>query len=133
MADPGVGLVTAQAGPGLLFADRVNLHGLSMPRLAPATRERIATILPPMTFQENPADTARPADTFPRVLQAVADDPHIDILAVYALVEPGSIDLAAAAETAGLDNSMPVVFGVGGLSAKQVKCRRGYARRASAP
>ena len=36
----------------------------------------------------------------------------------YALVEPGSIDLAAAAQSAGLDNSMPVVFGVGGLSSE---------------
>ena len=117
-ADPGVGLVTAQAGPGLLFADRVNLHGLSMPRLDPATRESITTMLPPMTFQENPVDTGRPTDTFPAVLRAVADDPQIDLLAVYALVEPGSIDLAAAAQSAGLDNSMPVVFGVGGLSSE---------------
>ncbi|GAA3122469.1 acetate--CoA ligase family protein [Streptosporangium carneum] len=119
-ADPGLGIVTAQAGPGLLLVDRVKDDGIRVPDLTGATRERIGDLLPPLTYQRNPVDTGRPAETFPGVLRAVADDPGVDLLAVYALTEPGSVDLA---DAVGAARVSAAVVAVGGLAAEAHEIR----------
>lgn len=113
--DPGLGIVTAQAGPGLLLADRAGTDGIRMPELAGTTQDTLSALLPPLTYQRNPVDTGRPAETFARVLDATASDPAVDLLAVYALTEPDSVDLASAAQDAGLGAHSPAVVVVGGL------------------
>jgi acyl-CoA synthetase (NDP forming) len=112
---PGLGIVTAQAGPGLLLADRAGTDGIRMPELAATTQDTLSALLPPLTYQRNPVDTGRPAETFARVLDATATDPEVDLLAVYALTEPDSVDLASAAQDAGLGGDRPAVVVVGGL------------------
>lgn len=112
---PGLGIVTAQAGPGLLLADRAGTDGVRMPELAEATQRTLAGLLPPLTYQRNPVDTGRPAETFARVLDTTAADPEVDLLAVYALAEPDSVDVASAAQDAGLGAESPAVVVVGGL------------------
>ncbi len=107
----GVGLVTAQAGPGLILDDHAHDAGWVMPTLAAATQTTIARHLPPLTFQSNPVDTGRPGDSFPPVLRAVSDDPAIDLIAVYALIEP-VVDLPRAVDEAGC--SVPVLMAVDG-------------------
>ncbi|MER5224557.1 acetate--CoA ligase family protein [Streptomyces flaveus] len=114
-ADPGLAIVTAQAGPGLLLADRAGSDGVRMPELAETTQRTLSELLPPLTYQRNPVDTGRPAETFGRVLAATAADPAVDLLAVYALTEPDSVDLASAAQDAGLGADSPAVVVVGGL------------------
>lgn len=94
--DVGVGLVTGQAGPGLVAADALGARGVRLPGLAERTRERLDALLPPLTFQRNPVDTGRPADSFPEVVAAVAADPSVDLVGVYALDEPGVLDPATA-------------------------------------
>ncbi|MFI1358693.1 acetate--CoA ligase family protein [Streptomyces sp. NPDC020898] len=113
--DPGLAIVTAQAGPGLLLADRVGADGIRMPELAETTRRALGVLLPPLTYQRNPVDTGRPAETFARVLDTTAADPAVHLLAVYALTEPDSVDLATAAQDAGLGTDSPAVVVVGGL------------------
>ncbi|WP_330285601.1 acetate--CoA ligase family protein [Streptomyces sp. NBC_00576] len=113
--DPGLAIVTAQAGPGLLLADRAGADGIRMPELAESTRRALGGLLPPLTYQRNPVDTGRPAETFARVLDTTATDPAVDLLAVYALTEPDSVDLATAAQDAGLGADSPAVVVVGGL------------------
>lgn len=109
-AEPGVGLVTGQAGPGLLVADALGARGVALPTLAAATQERISTLLPPLTFQSNPVDTGRPGPSFPEVLEAVGADEAIELVGVYALDEPGALDpVAATAPLAGR-----VLFASGG-------------------
>ena len=61
---PGVGILTGQAGPGLMMADELRHAGVEVPELAPATVARIADLLPPLTYMRNPVDTGRPAETF---------------------------------------------------------------------
>ncbi|MFI0446350.1 acetate--CoA ligase family protein [Actinomadura sp. 6N118] len=114
-ADPGLGIVTAQAGPGLLLADRVGADGVRVPELAPDTQAGLGDLLPPLTFQRNPVDTGRPSETFPTLLETVAGDPEVDLLAVYALTEPDSVDLVAAAQEAGLPAAIPAIIAIGGL------------------
>ena len=89
--DPGIGVVTAQAGAGLAILDLLQARNVSVPPLSPSTQESIAARLPPMTYQKNPVDTARPGASFPEVLEAVARDPHIDAVACYALSEPAAL------------------------------------------
>ncbi|MFJ8113705.1 acetate--CoA ligase family protein [Streptomyces sp. NPDC096132] len=113
--DPGLGIVTAQAGPGLLLADRAGTDGIRVPELAAPTRHALGELLPPLTYQRNPVDTGRPAGTFAGVLGTTAADPAVDLLAVYALTEPDSVDLASAVQDAGLGAGYPAVVVVGGL------------------
>lgn len=114
-ADPGIGVITAQAGPGLLLVDRLRADGLRVPELSEVTRGRIAEVLPPLTYQRNPVDTGRPDAGFATVLRAVADDPTIDVLVSYTLTEPDTVDLVSIAQEAGLPGSVPAVLTVGGL------------------
>lgn len=124
--DPGVGLVTGQAGPAVLFTDRLKTAGVSVPALHTHTTARLAELLPAITHQGNPVDTGRPGQCFVDVLTAVGTDPAIDLLAVYALLEPGAFDLTAAIDAAagrlaaarpgegGRLDPLPVVAATGG-------------------
>ena len=91
-----VGVVTAQAGPGLLHVDGLRARGVEVPPLTAPTRRRLAALLPPLTYQANPVDTGRPGPAFGEVLAAVAADQGVDLVSVYALTEPDALDLPAA-------------------------------------
>ncbi|MBW0089245.1 acetate--CoA ligase family protein [Pseudonocardia sp. KRD-184] len=119
----GVGVVTAQAGPGLLLLDDLRGRRIDVPELVPATRDALAALLPPLTFQANPVDTGRPGPELGRILRAVAADPGVDVLAAYALHEPDAVDLVAAAAE-GRVADVPVVLGVGGAGDEVVRQRR---------
>ena len=112
--DPGVGVVTAQAGPGLLVADALGEWSVRVPELTAETRRRLSALLPPLTYQRNPVDTGRPAESFPDVLVAVGADPGVDLVALYTLAEPEVLDLVSVAERAGLGGGRPALVGVGG-------------------
>jgi acyl-CoA synthetase (NDP forming) len=125
-AVPGVGVVTAQAGPGLLLLDDLRGRDVSVPELAAGTQAVVGGLLPPLTFQRNPVDTGRPGPQFAAVLSAVAADPGVDIVAGYALHEPEAVDLAAAVRD---DRTacVPVVFGVGGAGPEVAAVRHALA------
>lgn len=110
---PGVGVITGQAGPGLIIADALASRHVAVPTLTDASRATIATLLPPLTYQKNPVDTGRPGETFPAIVTAVTGDPAIDLLAVYALDEPGALDPAGALH----NSSVPALFASGGTVA----------------
>lgn len=119
-ADPGVGVLTGQAGPGLVVADALGSRGVRVPPLAEASRARLAELLPPLTYQANPVDTGRPDATFPDVLATVAGDPGVDVVGVYALDEPGVLDpKAAVAPAVGR-----VLWATGGPEATVARRRR---------
>lgn len=109
---PGVGLVTGQAGPGLLLADGLRTAGVDVLELHETTVETLASLLPPLTYQRNPVDTGRPdPSTLPAVLQAVSADDAVDAVGVYALLEPDAFDLRAALPAA---RDVPLVVMTGG-------------------
>jgi acetyltransferase len=84
---PNVGVVTAQAGPGIIIADRLQRAGATLPSLSESTQERIDEILPGITFSGNPVDTGRPMPEFGELVRAVAEDDAIDVVLVYELFE----------------------------------------------
>lgn len=110
-ADPGIGVLTGQAGPGLLIADGIKSAGVSVPELAPATLAKIKSLLPPVTYLRNPVDTGRPSPAFPEVAKAVAADPGIDAVALFALHEPAAIDPIAVLGAVKQAGAKPFVFG----------------------
>ncbi|MEU9456825.1 acetate--CoA ligase family protein [Streptomyces sp. NPDC048277] len=128
-AAPGVGVVTAQAGPGLLLLDDLRGRGAAVPELAEDTRRALAKVLPPLTYQANPVDTGRPGPGFAAVLDAVAADPAVDLIAGYALHEPGAFDLVAAVDAAVSGNGVPMLLGVGGAGGDVRRVRRALLER----
>jgi acetyltransferase len=84
---PNVGVVTAQAGPGIIISDRIQRGGGSLPELTAETRERVDEVLPGVTYTGNPVDTGRPMPAFGDVVTAVAEDDAVDIVLVYELFE----------------------------------------------
>lgn len=118
---PGVALVTAQAGPGLAVVDDLHTHGVPVPELSAATQDRLGRLLPPMTFQANPVDTGRPGPAHGEVIATVAEDPAVQLTAVYALAEP-VVDLVEAAEAARAAGHA-VVIGVDGPTTDVLACQ----------
>jgi acetyltransferase len=110
-------VVTGQAGPGIIMADLMRAEGVEVPPLSQLTRQRIADLLPPLTFTANPVDTGRPGETFGDVLRAVASDPAIAAIVVYQVVEP-ALDLARVLTDVASEISKPVVLASGGPAAE---------------
>jgi acetyltransferase len=111
----GVGLVTGQAGPGLLIVDGLKSAGVDVPELGASSIEQIQSLLPPMTFVKNPVDTGRPGPGFPQVVSHVAQDERIDVVLVFGLSEPSVLDPSSALRPAFSQTRKPVVFGTLGM------------------
>jgi acetate---CoA ligase (ADP-forming) len=111
---PNVGIVTAQAGPGIAMTDRLKAAGATLPSLTAETQDIVEEILPGITFSANPVDTGRPMPEFGEVVAAVARDENVDIVLVYELYE-GSVGYPTEALN-GLqeDVDKPIVFATGG-------------------
>ncbi|MDX3452587.1 hypothetical protein PV396_11610 [Streptomyces sp. ME02-8801-2C] len=120
----GVGLVTAQAGPGLLLTDNLRSHGVRVPPLVERTVKELGDLLPALTYQRNPVDTGRPSATLTQVVERVSEDPDIDVTAVYGLLEPTAVDLAAALTAA--CTPTPLVAVIGGPAEQTRQTRREF-------
>jgi acyl-CoA synthetase (NDP forming) len=111
-ASPGIGVVTGQAGPGLLLADALAVEGVRTPTLGESTKGKLQEELGDLTFLENPVDTGRPGPGFASVVRIVAEAEEIDALAVYLLDEPDAVDPRSV--LAGAGSTVPVVLGTAG-------------------
>lgn len=122
-ANPGVGLITGQAGPGLLIADALHSAGVEVPRLSQSSQDTIGTLLPPLTFQANPVDTGRPGPGYEKIIAAVAADPAVDVVAVYGITEPVA-DLPLSVAQSGASTSTPILIGVDGPDGDMEQARK---------
>ncbi|KGB80786.1 hypothetical protein JT55_16975 [Rhodovulum sp. NI22] len=116
-------LITGQAGPGLLITDALKSAEIDLPELGGATLERIASLLPPMTYIKNPIDTGRPGPGFPNIVQAVAEDMAVDSVLVFGISEPSVLDPAKALIPAFEATGKPVLFGTLGPAADLEQAR----------
>ncbi|UHQ98433.1 CoA-binding protein (plasmid) [Natrinema zhouii] len=114
---PNVGVVTAQAGPGIAITDRLKAAGAEFPTLTDETQEAVEEILPGMTYSANPIDTGRPMPEFGDVVAAVARDENVDVVMVYELFERGLGYPTEALEGLVDEVDKPIVFATGGPDA----------------
>lgn len=81
----GMAAVTDSGGERALLCDLAEETGVTFPPLAPATRERLAEVLPFPDAISNPLDAWGVGDyheTYRRCLQTLASDPAIDVVAL---------------------------------------------------
>ncbi|NLJ55726.1 MAG: CoA-binding protein [Firmicutes bacterium] len=114
--NPGVGVLTGQAGPALVIADYLRSKNVLIPELQPSTVEKISKELLPISFMKNPVDTTRPGkrSAFANVLQTMAEDEALDLLAVFALYKTTAMDPVDIFEQC-KDIKQPLIFGTGGF------------------
>lgn len=113
-ARPGIGILTGQAGPGLLMTDCLKTAGIELPELGSATVRKIEGLLPPLTYMRNPVDTGRPSESFGAVLDAVVNDPAIDAVITFSLYEPAGMDPVKQVGDVFRKTQKPILFGTGG-------------------
>lgn len=109
-----VGVVTAQAGPGIIVADRLLAAGATFPELTEETDDTVSEILPDITYAENPVDTGRPMPEFGEVVMAVARDSNIDCVVVYELHEAALGFPTEALDGLAEETGTPVLFATDG-------------------
>lgn len=113
---PGIGVLTREGGPGsLLMLDQLRVAVAEFPELGPSTIARIAK-LPPMTSMRNLVDPVRPGASVGDVVQAVADDPSVDLIVMYMLHEAEAIDLVTLMTSGKATIEKPIVVGNCGLA-----------------
>jgi acyl-CoA synthetase (NDP forming) len=105
--EPGAGrtVVMSHSGAvGVMAADLAERTGLPLTELAPATRQRLADILPDFGTASNPLDMTAAllgkGDMFPRVLDALGNDPGADMVMVGIPVAGPGYDIEALARDA---------------------------------
>jgi|HigsolmetaAR204D_1030405.scaffolds.fasta_scaffold00314_15 acyl-CoA synthetase (NDP forming) len=123
-AEPGIAVLTGQAGPGLIILDALRSRGVNVPQLSDETVGRIEKLLPPMTYLRNPIDTGRPSPVFADVMIEVARDPAIDAILTFALDEPAALDPCDVFTRARTQVKQPILFATLGESASIDKARR---------
>lgn len=109
-----VGVVTVQAGPGIIATDRLKAADVPFAEFAAETRTRLKSLLDGITYAENPVDTGRPSPAFDDILTTVAEDPGVDILFVYQLYEPSVGYPTDALRAVVEDTGVPVVLATDG-------------------
>jgi acetate---CoA ligase (ADP-forming) len=120
-----MGVVTASGGACDIIADRSTDEGIAIPEYAPATTERLRTVLPPFAAAQNPLDVtgivlaergSAQAGLGDVALDAVVDDPGVDFVFNMAALpaaqppDPSVIERRVAAIAATRDRSpVPIV------------------------
>lgn len=107
-----VAVVTTSGGSGILAADAVEGHGLEMAALSEQTLAVLDEIVPAFGSTANPVDVTAAvmsnASLFDRTLDAIADDPGVDlIVACFCVLTGKDVDdvvasLARVAERSGI-------------------------------
>jgi acyl-CoA synthetase (NDP forming) len=98
----GIAAVTFGGGGGVLAADQAARHGLVMPMLTAATRERLRPLVPPIAAIENPVDVTPQVFNraewfahFAEALEVIAADPGIhSILLQFGPMAQRAMDIA---------------------------------------
>lgn len=92
----GLGIATQSGGAGVMMADRAEEVGLVVPELAPATKSRLAEVMPAFGAAGNPVDVTGQFVARPELLResvvALLDDPDIHIGIVWLQLMTAHVD-----------------------------------------
>jgi len=113
--NPGVAILTGQAGPAMTITDHLRSLSVNIPELEPRNSEAITRELSVKTYTKNPVDTARPLQqSFTKVLSIIAGDPNIDIVLTCAIHEPMCVDPVKLFRTMQGKCKKPLLFATSG-------------------
>jgi acyl-CoA synthetase (NDP forming) len=103
---PGVAIVTASGGAGIMAADHAEILGLDMPQPSDAARAVLEAAIPDFGAARNPCDlTAQAAGnpaSFGKCVAAMAADPHYGVIVYPQVYSHHQTTPARIAEIAGL-------------------------------
>jgi acetyltransferase len=73
-------VLTNAGGPGVMSADFIETHGMTLAEISDATREKLRALLPPAASLSNPVDMLSSASPheYATSLQILLDDPNVD-------------------------------------------------------
>ncbi|VTU26335.1 acetyl coenzyme A synthetase (ADP forming), alpha domain [Variovorax sp. PBS-H4] len=95
-AGNGLGIATQSGGAGVMMADRAEEVGLAVPELAPATRSRLAEVMPAFGAMGNPVDVTGQFVARPELLResvvALLDDPGVHVGIVWLQLMTAHVD-----------------------------------------
>jgi acetyl coenzyme A synthetase (ADP forming)-like protein len=76
----GVAILTNAGGPGVIAADSLEHHGLTLAQLSESTQKQLSAILPPSASINNPVDMLASAspETYATCLKILLKDPNVD-------------------------------------------------------
>lgn len=96
-AGNGLGIATQSGGAGVMMADRAEEMGLAVPELAPATRARLAEVMPAFGAMGNPVDVTGQFVARPELLResvvALMDDPGVHVGIVWLQLMTAHVDV----------------------------------------
>jgi acetate---CoA ligase (ADP-forming) len=82
---PGVAAALQSGGACTLFAEAAGAQNLALPEFAPATKRKLARVLPHFASQNNPLDVTGQAavetDMYEGAIEALAKDPSVGLIA----------------------------------------------------
>ena len=94
-----VAILSVQAGPGIIMADKCAELGLKLAQFSPTTRQRLRQLASPLNPVDNPVDLAWKSDEFDtcrEMLGIVLDDDGVDAVTVAAVFYGSNMEVMRA-------------------------------------
>jgi len=94
-----VAILSVQAGPGIVIADRCHRLGLRLAELSPATKQRLRQLASPLNPVDNPVDIAWRTNDFDacrEMFKVVLEDAGVDGMIVTAVSFPPGMEVMRA-------------------------------------
>ncbi len=107
-----IAVLSVQAGPGIIIADRCREQGLKLAEFSPATAKRLRQVIPPMNSVDNPVDISWKFvefDACREIFNAVLADDGVDAVIIAFVYYPGNTELIRAAIDVTKSPHKPVV------------------------
>jgi len=114
-----VAVVSVQAGPGIIMADKCHEFGMRLAEFSPATKQILRQLASPLNPIDNPVDLAWKAlefDACRDMLRVVLQDNGVDAVTVAAIFHPAMIPLISAVIDVAKNNRKPITMCLGSFS-----------------
>ena len=107
-----VAVLSVQAGPGIIMADKCRQLGMMLAQFSPATKHRLRQLASPLNPVDNPVDIAWRSDEFDacrQMLKVVLDDDGVDAVTVAAVFYGSNMELMRAVVDIAGYNKKPIM------------------------
>jgi acyl-CoA synthetase (NDP forming) len=94
-----VAVISVQAGPAIIMADKCREQGLALAEFSAATKGRLKELVSPLNAADNPVDLAWKSDEFDtcrEIIKAIMNDDGVDAIIVAAVFYSSNMELMRA-------------------------------------